>query len=102
MTLTTTLAGVFTGVLVSGGTALGLVADDDPVVEDVVLARHLREGLRAALFYLLVYAFMTIGSFAIGAFAKVVNVQVAIASSAAVMLLYAGWTFYRHPDLRSV
>jgi MFS family permease len=53
--------------------------------------------------YVFVYlGFTPIGSFAMGAFAKMTNVQIAIAMSATIMLLYAAWTFFRHPDLRSV
>lgn len=55
MTLTTTLAGVVTGVLVTGGTALGFVADDDPVQPDGLripcgaIRDRLPEELRADL-----------------------------------------------------
>ena len=79
--------------LVNGALANGILQS---VVPDA-----LRGRVMAA--YVFVYVgFTPIGSLIAGAVARATNVQWAIGSGAVIMLGYAGWAFWKFPELRRV
>lgn len=53
--------------------------------------------------YVVVYVgFAPIGSFTGGALARVIGIEWTLAAGGAVMLLFAVWTFWKHPELRAL
>jgi MFS family permease len=66
-----------------------------------IVPDHLRGRVMAA--YVVVYVgFAPIGSFVGGALARVVGIEWTLAAGGAVMLLFALWTFWKHPELRTL
>lgn len=64
-----------------------------------IVPDELRGRVMAA--YVVVYVgFAPIGSFAGGALARMIGIQWTLAAGGAVMLLFALWTFWKHPELR--
>jgi MFS family permease len=87
------LLGVGFMMLLNGALANGLLQS---IVPD-----ELRGRIISA--YVFVYVGMApIGSFLAGAVADALNVQWAIGGGATAMLLYALWSFRRHPELQAV
>jgi MFS family permease len=71
-----------------------------------ILQLRIPEEYRGRLmaFYSLVYTGLSqmVGAFAVGAVAKAIGVEWAIAASALITLTYATWTFVRSPELARV
>lgn len=66
-----------------------------------VVPDELRGRVMAA--YVVVYVgFAPIGSFVGGALARAVGIEWTLAGGGAVMLLFALWTFWKHPELRTL
>ncbi|MEX1187169.1 MAG: MFS transporter [Gemmatimonadaceae bacterium] len=66
-----------------------------------IVPDELRGRVMAA--YVVVYVgFAPIGSFAGGAMARAVGIEWTLAAGGAVMLLFALWTFWKHPELRTL
>lgn len=66
-----------------------------------IVPDELRGRVMAA--YVVVYVgFAPIGSFTGGALARAVGIEWTLAAGGAVMLLFALWTFWRHPELRAL
>jgi MFS family permease len=68
-----------------------------------ILQAIVRDELRGRVMaaYVVVYVgFAPIGSFAGGAMARAVGIEWTLAAGGAVMLLFALWTFWKHPELR--
>jgi MFS family permease len=66
-----------------------------------IVPDELRGRVMAA--YVVVYVgFAPIGSFAGGALARAVGIEWTLAAGGAVMLLFALWTFWKHPELRTL
>ena len=57
-------------------------------------------GRVMSVYALLFIGFSPAGSLMAGAVARWTGVDVAIGAGAVLMLVYAGWTFWRHPELR--
>ncbi len=70
-----------------------------------ILQSVVRDELRGRVMaaYVVVYVgFAPIGSFAGGAMARAVGIEWTLAAGGAVMLVFALWTFWKHPELRSL
>ncbi|MCR4342162.1 MAG: MFS transporter [Gemmatimonadaceae bacterium] len=70
-----------------------------------ILQAVVRDELRGRVMaaYVVVYVgFAPIGSFAGGAMARAVGIEWTLAAGGAVMLLFALWTFWKHPELRTL
>jgi MFS family permease len=70
-----------------------------------ILQAIVRDDLRGRVMaaYVVVYVgFAPIGSFAGGAMARAVGIEWTLAAGGAVMLLFALWTFWKHPELRTL
>lgn len=66
-----------------------------------IVPDDLRGRVMAA--YVVVYVgFAPIGSFTGGALARMIGIQWTLAAGGAVMLLFALWTFWKHPELRAL
>ena len=66
-----------------------------------IVPDELRGRVMAA--YVVVYVgFAPIGSFTGGALARMIGIQWTLAAGGAVMLLFALWTFWKHPELRAL
>ena len=66
-----------------------------------IVPDELRGRVMAA--YVVVYVgFAPIGSFTGGALARMIGIQWTLAAGGAVMLLFALWTFWKHPELRTL
>ena len=66
-----------------------------------IVPDELRGRVMAA--YVVVYVgFAPIGSFTGGALARVVGIEWTLAAGGGVMLLFALWTFWKHPELRTL
>ncbi|MGK2935618.1 MAG: MFS transporter [Gemmatimonadaceae bacterium] len=66
-----------------------------------IVPDELRGRVMAA--YVVVYVgFAPIGSFVGGALARVVGIEWTLAAGGGVMLLFALWTFWKHPELRAI
>ena len=66
-----------------------------------IVPDDLRGRVMAA--YVVVYVgFAPIGSFTGGALARMIGIQWTLAAGGAVMLLFALWTFWKHPELRTL
>jgi len=66
-----------------------------------IVPDKLRGRVMAA--YVVVYVgFAPIGSFTGGALARVIGIEWTLAAGGAVMLLFALWTFWKHPELREL
>jgi predicted MFS family arabinose efflux permease len=70
-----------------------------------ILQAIVRDELRGRVMaaYVVVYVgFAPIGSFSGGALARAVGIEWTLAAGGAVMLLFALWTFWKHPELRTL
>ncbi|MGI8618148.1 MAG: MFS transporter [Gemmatimonadaceae bacterium] len=66
-----------------------------------IVPDELRGRVMAA--YVVVYVgFAPIGSFTGGALARVIGIEWTLAAGGAVMLVFALWTFWKHPELRTL
>lgn len=66
-----------------------------------IVPDELRGRVMAA--YVVVYVgFAPIGSFSGGALARAIGIEWTLAAGGAVMLLFALWTFWKHPELRAL
>jgi MFS family permease len=66
-----------------------------------IVPDDLRGRVMAA--YVVVYVgFAPIGSFTGGALARMIGIQWTLAAGGAVMLVFALWTFWKHPELRAL
>lgn len=66
-----------------------------------IVPDELRGRVMAA--YVVVYVgFAPIGSFVGGALARAIGIEWTLAAGGAVMLLFALWTFWKHPELRAL